>query len=36
MVNRLLTRFLGEIIAAVDEGTPLEVADTRWTRWACR
>ncbi|MFF4413928.1 3-hydroxyacyl-CoA dehydrogenase NAD-binding domain-containing protein [Streptosporangium sp. NPDC001559] len=27
VVNRLLTRFMGEIIAAVDEGTPLEVAD---------
>ncbi|HJQ00980.1 MAG TPA: 3-hydroxyacyl-CoA dehydrogenase NAD-binding domain-containing protein [Jatrophihabitans sp.] len=28
VVNRLLTRFLGEITAAVDEGTPIEVADT--------
>ena len=27
VVNRLLTRFLGEIFAAIDEGTPLEVAD---------
>ncbi|MDR7303176.1 3-hydroxyacyl-CoA dehydrogenase NAD-binding domain-containing protein [Haloactinomyces albus] len=27
VVNRLLTRFLGEIIASVDEGTPFEVAD---------
>jgi 3-hydroxyacyl-CoA dehydrogenase/enoyl-CoA hydratase/carnithine racemase len=27
VVNRLLTRFLGEITAAVDEGTPLEIAD---------
>jgi len=27
VVNRLLTRFLGEIIKAVDEGTPLEVAE---------
>ena len=27
VVNRLLTRFLGEIFAAVDEGTPLDVAD---------
>lgn len=27
VVNRLLTRFLGEVTAAVDEGTPLEVAD---------
>ncbi|MQA79505.1 MAG: 3-hydroxyacyl-CoA dehydrogenase [Streptosporangiales bacterium] len=27
VVNRLLTRFLGEITAAVDEGTPLETAD---------
>ncbi|HEX6447377.1 MAG TPA: 3-hydroxyacyl-CoA dehydrogenase NAD-binding domain-containing protein [Streptosporangiales bacterium] len=27
IVNRLLTRFLGEITAAVDEGTPLETAD---------
>jgi 3-hydroxyacyl-CoA dehydrogenase len=26
-VNRLLTRFLGEVTAAVDEGTPLDVAD---------
>jgi 3-hydroxyacyl-CoA dehydrogenase/enoyl-CoA hydratase/carnithine racemase len=28
VVNRLLTRFLGEIFAAVDAGTPLEVADS--------
>jgi len=28
VVNRLLTRFLGEIFAAVDAGTPPEVADT--------
>ena len=27
VVNRLLTRLMGEVIAAVDEGTPLEVAD---------
>ena len=27
VVNRLLTRFLGEVAAAVDEGTPFEVAD---------
>ncbi|ADD42063.1 3-hydroxyacyl-CoA dehydrogenase NAD-binding domain-containing protein [Stackebrandtia nassauensis] len=27
VVNRLLTRFLGEIFAAVDEGTDIEVAD---------
>ncbi len=27
VVNRLLTRFLGEFIAAVDEGTPFEVAE---------
>jgi 3-hydroxyacyl-CoA dehydrogenase/enoyl-CoA hydratase/carnithine racemase len=27
VVNRLLTRFLGEIIGAVDEGTPIEVAE---------
>jgi 3-hydroxyacyl-CoA dehydrogenase len=27
VVNRLLTRLLGEVIAAVDEGTPLEVAE---------
>jgi 3-hydroxyacyl-CoA dehydrogenase/enoyl-CoA hydratase/carnithine racemase len=27
VVNRLLTRFLGEIIAAVDDGTPFEVAE---------
>jgi 3-hydroxyacyl-CoA dehydrogenase/enoyl-CoA hydratase/carnithine racemase len=28
VVNRLLTRFLGEIFAAVDAGTPLDVADS--------
>ncbi|MEV4628861.1 3-hydroxyacyl-CoA dehydrogenase NAD-binding domain-containing protein [Micromonospora sp. NPDC049523] len=28
VVNRLLTRFLGEIFAAVDAGTPLDVANT--------
>jgi len=27
VVNRLLTRFLGEVIATVDEGTPFEVAE---------
>jgi 3-hydroxyacyl-CoA dehydrogenase/enoyl-CoA hydratase/carnithine racemase len=27
VVNRLLTRFLGEITRAVDEGTPIDVAD---------
>ncbi|MEP6696946.1 MAG: 3-hydroxyacyl-CoA dehydrogenase NAD-binding domain-containing protein [Pseudonocardiales bacterium] len=27
VVNRLLTRFLGEVTAAIDEGTPFEVAD---------
>jgi 3-hydroxyacyl-CoA dehydrogenase len=27
VVNRLLTRFLGEILAYVDEGTPFEVAE---------
>ncbi len=27
VVNRLLTRLLGEVIAAVDEGTPVEVAE---------
>jgi 3-hydroxyacyl-CoA dehydrogenase len=27
VVNRLLTRFMGEVVAAVDEGTPLAVAD---------
>ena len=27
VVNRLLTRFLGEVTASVDEGTPVEVAD---------
>ena len=27
VVNRLLTRFLGEITNAVDEGTPVEVAE---------
>jgi 3-hydroxyacyl-CoA dehydrogenase/enoyl-CoA hydratase/carnithine racemase len=28
VVNRLLTRFLGEIFAAVDAGTPIDVADS--------
>lgn len=28
VVNRLLTRFQGEIFAAIDEGTPFDVADT--------
>ncbi|GIF66901.1 3-hydroxyacyl-CoA dehydrogenase [Asanoa ishikariensis] len=28
VVNRLLTRFLGEIYAAIDAGTPVEVANT--------
>ncbi|MET8338068.1 3-hydroxyacyl-CoA dehydrogenase NAD-binding domain-containing protein [Streptosporangium canum] len=27
VVNRILTRFMGEVIGAVDEGTPLAVAD---------
>jgi 3-hydroxyacyl-CoA dehydrogenase/enoyl-CoA hydratase/carnithine racemase len=27
VVNRLLTRFLGEVLAAIDAGTPLAVAD---------
>lgn len=27
VVNRLLTRFLGEVIAAIDDGTPFKVAD---------
>jgi 3-hydroxyacyl-CoA dehydrogenase/enoyl-CoA hydratase/carnithine racemase len=27
VVNRLLTRFLGEVLASVDEGTPFDVAD---------
>lgn len=27
VVNRLLTRFMGEVIAAIDEGTPFDVAD---------
>jgi 3-hydroxyacyl-CoA dehydrogenase/enoyl-CoA hydratase/carnithine racemase len=27
VVNRLLTRFLGEILACVDDGTPLELAE---------
>ncbi|MEU6127952.1 3-hydroxyacyl-CoA dehydrogenase NAD-binding domain-containing protein [Saccharopolyspora sp. NPDC047091] len=31
VVNRLLTRFMGEIIAAVDEGTPFDVADRALT-----
>jgi 3-hydroxyacyl-CoA dehydrogenase/enoyl-CoA hydratase/carnithine racemase len=28
VVNRLLTRLMGEVTSAVDEGTPIEVADT--------
>jgi len=28
VVNRLLTRFLGEVFSTVDDGTPVEVADT--------
>jgi 3-hydroxyacyl-CoA dehydrogenase len=28
VVNRLLTRLIGEVIGAVDEGTPFEVADS--------
>ncbi|HEX6869535.1 MAG TPA: 3-hydroxyacyl-CoA dehydrogenase NAD-binding domain-containing protein [Micromonosporaceae bacterium] len=28
VVNRLLTRFLGEILSAIDAGTPAEVADS--------
>jgi len=31
VVNRLLTRFLGEVTATVDEGTPIEVADRALT-----
>ncbi|GAA2800647.1 3-hydroxyacyl-CoA dehydrogenase NAD-binding domain-containing protein [Saccharopolyspora taberi] len=31
VVNRLLTRFMGEVIASVDEGTPFEVADRALT-----
>ncbi|WP_374201915.1 3-hydroxyacyl-CoA dehydrogenase NAD-binding domain-containing protein [Actinokineospora sp. PR83] len=27
VVNRLLTRFMGEVVKAIDEGTPFEVAD---------
>ncbi|PPK64665.1 3-hydroxyacyl-CoA dehydrogenase [Actinokineospora auranticolor] len=27
VVNRLLTRFMGEVVQAIDEGTPFEVAD---------
>jgi 3-hydroxyacyl-CoA dehydrogenase len=27
VVNRLLTRFMGEVTDAVDEGTPADVAD---------
>ncbi|MBB5958316.1 3-hydroxyacyl-CoA dehydrogenase/enoyl-CoA hydratase/carnithine racemase [Saccharothrix tamanrassetensis] len=27
VVNRLLTRFMGEVVKSVDEGTPFEVAD---------
>jgi 3-hydroxyacyl-CoA dehydrogenase/enoyl-CoA hydratase/carnithine racemase len=32
VVNRLLTRFLGEVTRAVDEGTPIEVADRALAR----
>jgi 3-hydroxyacyl-CoA dehydrogenase/enoyl-CoA hydratase/carnithine racemase len=31
VVNRLLTRFLGEVTRAIDEGTPFEQADTALT-----
>ncbi|MGZ4603516.1 MAG: 3-hydroxyacyl-CoA dehydrogenase NAD-binding domain-containing protein [Kineosporiaceae bacterium] len=31
VVNRILTRFLGEVTRAVDEGTPVEVADRALT-----
>ncbi|UCM90946.1 3-hydroxyacyl-CoA dehydrogenase NAD-binding domain-containing protein [Streptomyces marincola] len=27
VVNRILTRFMGEVLSAIDEGTPVEVAD---------
>ncbi|KAB8167842.1 3-hydroxyacyl-CoA dehydrogenase [Streptomyces sp. 3MP-14] len=27
VVNRILTRFMGEVLASIDEGTPVEVAD---------
>ncbi|MEV6110324.1 3-hydroxyacyl-CoA dehydrogenase NAD-binding domain-containing protein [Streptomyces sp. NPDC051940] len=27
VVNRILTRFMGEVLGAVDEGTPVEIAD---------
>src|SRR5690606_23965158 len=27
VVNRVLTRFLGEVLGSIDEGTPVEVAD---------
>ncbi|MDK1475189.1 3-hydroxyacyl-CoA dehydrogenase NAD-binding domain-containing protein [Streptomyces sp. 549] len=27
VVNRILTRFMGEVLGAIDEGTPVEVAD---------
>ncbi|MFG3260046.1 3-hydroxyacyl-CoA dehydrogenase NAD-binding domain-containing protein [Streptomyces sp. NPDC048172] len=27
VVNRVLTRFLGEVLASIDEGTPVDVAD---------
>ena len=30
VMNRLLLRFMGEVLAAVDEGTPADVADRRW------
>ena len=33
VVNRLLTRYLNEVIAAVDEGTPLDVADRASYAW---
>ena len=31
VVNRLLTRFMGEVTDAIDEGTPYEVADAAMT-----
>ncbi len=37
VVNRMLTRFMGEIRPVVDEGTPIETVEkARSTRWACR
>ena len=36
VVNRLLLRFMGEILAAIEEGTPPDVADTALDPLGCR